>query len=51
MVQKTSDIFHWGFTVPDIHKAVDQWTREGAEVIIPPTEAKGLGVYSQTTLN
>ena len=37
-------VFHWGFTVRDMDKAVATWKANGSDVIVPPTEAPGLDV-------
>lgn len=39
-----NDLFHWGFSVPEMPNAIELWKSNGAEVIVPPGEAKGLNV-------
>jgi len=29
-------VFHWGFVVPDMTRAVETWTRQGATMLVPP---------------
>lgn len=38
------NVFHYGMTVPEMDEAVAAWTAMGAEVLMPPVEAEGVGV-------
>ena len=31
-------VFHWGYVVPDIDRALKAWTAMGAIVVVPPTQ-------------
>lgn len=41
---KGMDVFHWGFTVPVMDEALENWKAQGAEVLVPAAEAPGLNV-------
>lgn len=39
-----TNVFHWGYTVPDMTASLEVWKDQGAEVVVPPGEAVGLNV-------
>ncbi len=31
------NVFHWGFVVPNMERAVKSWTAMGAHLVVPPS--------------
>lgn len=40
-----SDVFHYGMKVEDMDKAIEDWQAIGADVLMAPVEAEGVGVF------
>lgn len=40
----SANVFHWGFSVPDMATSLEAWKAQGADIIVPPGEAEGLDV-------